>query len=159
VPKAVAPRSKKPASTKRAMPIWIARAGLFFARRLIDTVLRNNLWQFKKVRAWFHRADGQMRHEQCMQHTRAFESDLFVLVIVVALYIHDTLARPLERSTTPDTDTFVYRLLDVSHHLQKRREKRTARNVPTPIKMMIQLTCSYRSRPVVRPRPPPPIRK
>lgn len=46
----VAPRSTKPASTKRAMPIWRSRAGLIFARRLIDTVLRNNLWQFKKVR-------------------------------------------------------------------------------------------------------------
>lgn len=49
-----------------------------------------------------------------MQHTHAFESDLFVLVIIVTLYIHDALARPLERSTTPDTDTFINCLCDIS---------------------------------------------
>lgn len=46
----VAPCSKKPASTKRTILIWMSWADLIFARRLIDTVLRNNLWQFKKVR-------------------------------------------------------------------------------------------------------------
>jgi hypothetical protein len=49
VPKAEAPRSKD--RLYKTYDVEMESMGCsIFARRLIDTVLRNNLWQFKNVR-------------------------------------------------------------------------------------------------------------
>lgn len=109
----VAPRSTKPTSTKRAMSIWRSWAGSIFARRLIDTVLRNNLWQFKKVRN-LESVEPSIEWRRTGKRLHAFQSWLFVIVVIVTLDVHDTLASFLKRSATPYTDSFVYCLVIVS---------------------------------------------
>jgi hypothetical protein len=151
-------------STKRTISTRIPRSCSIFARRLIDTVLESNMWQFKNVRG-FPTWDGRFalsvimerRNIDSLLETRS-GTQLFIVIIVV-LNVHDTFAGPFKRTTTPSANTFVHSLIHMSNaHIGNDRGGHTARKVPTPMTMIIQLTCSTRSRPVL-PRPPPPIRK
>lgn len=90
-------------------------SGSIFARRLIDTVLENNLWQFKNVRISATKVGlsdptGPRKVPVVVQaHSIIMVFDS--IIIVVTLDVHDALTSLLKRSAAPDTYSFVNGLL------------------------------------------------